>query len=593
MTAHDVDLQFSRNEPPTEPHTAPPERPFKQTAWLYAAVSIVLLICTSGLLPPALAPKILPLRQSGMLFSLLSAVVLAGTCIGSRAAILPGAGAIAAIGLALTGVFAGRMPAFLPPAEEIALASVAVFASFPLLVAERMIAALPQGLPGRIALRRLAMLPIACLLIAAISCLGDAASLPLLRPASLMIGVILCLAGAELSFRMTIAYLAPQRSHAPLDLLLLRPLGLRLSRQSWASRLRDNFGIDFARSWALHFCARAALPVSLVLLAMCVLLTGTVRIDTEERGIYQRLGHPVAVLDPGLHLLLPWPLGQVRRVEYGVIHAVPISFGDADTSPDASLSALIGSGARVTAEGPPPATANRLWDSSQPSDVTYLIASEEAGESRQHGGFELISVSMRVFYRIGLDPLSARRAAYAVADPTTLVRMAASRLLARHLATRTLPQVLVEDRAHMSQSLRASLQDLLDRLHTGIEILSISVEAAHPPAGAAIAYRQVQAAEITAHIAVSLERGRAESTAGLALRDAEASFGSATAAAAERIAGAQAQRTTMLADDFAYRASHGAFLLEYRLSALQSALSAGNFDLLDPRLDGALDLRMP
>jgi regulator of protease activity HflC (stomatin/prohibitin superfamily) len=381
----------------------------------------------------------------------------------------------------------------------------------------------------------------------------------------------------------------------------LRPLNPRsVQPRAWAAELRARFGIDFARSWALGYAARAMLPLALVLTGLCVLLTGLVRIDTTQRGIYQRLGRPVAVLRPGLHLLLPWPLGQVRRVEYGVIHAVPVSFDETESSPDAGLLRAVAPPPPPTVEGPPPPAANRLWESAQPSDVTYLIASEAhpgatAGRTA-NSGFEMVSVSLRVLFRIGLDPQSARDAAYAVADPALLVRMGASQLLAGHLATRTLRQVLVEDRGGMAHSLQSGLQALLDRLHAGIEILSVVVEAAHPPGGAAAAYRQVQAAEIAANTAVSLERGRAETTLGLALRDAAQASGQAHAAAAERVAQAQAVEIGTRADEAAYRASPGAFLLERRLAAVQAALAPGTADIIDPRLAAAavpptLDLR--
>ena len=93
--------------------------------------------------------------------------------------------------------------------------------------------------------------------------------------------------------------------------------------------------------------------LGLVLLAWG--LSGVTRIELAERGSYERLGAPVAILHPGLYLLLPWPFGQVRRVEYGVVHAVSVGAEPggcgchgADTS---------------TADGnAPPVSANRLWD---------------------------------------------------------------------------------------------------------------------------------------------------------------------------------------------------------------------------------------
>ena len=655
MTLHRADLKY------TGPALAPdPESAAHASRNLAAAM--VLMLCGAGtlslsqlrLLPAQSEIMLLPARQSGMLTVLLAAALLAASATGAvwvraRTAsrtyaglrVLPrargmvhvafavfAAGSVTAIGLSAWALLSGFAPPPVSPAGSIALASIAVFLAFPFLIAERLVAALPAATQaGAAALRRCASLPIACLLACAAACFVTAAGVNAVRPAVVALAVFLALAGIELAVRViahAVLFRAPvavpgQRTSPELDLLLLRPLDGRVVRpRAWSATLREKFGLDFARSWALQYAARAALPLGSVLVALCVLLTGVVRIDTTERGIYQRLGRPVGVLRPGLHLLLPWPLGQVRRVEYGVVHAVPISFGDADTSPDAALVTALASTAPATAEGPPPASANRLWESSQPSDVTYLIASDEtahagaglannAGESSQpeaqpaletpqrHGGFELISVSMRVLYRIGLDNASAQRAAYAVCDPETLVRMAASQLLARHLAVRTLQQVLVEDRGGMARSLGAGLQAMLDRLNTGIKVLSIAVEAAHPPAGAAAAYRQVQAAEIGAHTAISVERGRAETTAGLAARDAADAQDNAVAGRAERVARAQAQRTAMRADAAAYLAAPGAFLLERRLAALQAALGSGAADILDPRLDAAtpptLDLR--
>jgi len=581
MTAHDVDLKM-RAEP----------RGDAAMVALSAAAAMLLLIPVAGFVPA--------LRHASLAVDGLAAVLLAGCAVpfGSPAAaawrLL--AGGIATSCLVAYG-FGLPVPRAVTLATDVALAGGLVLLCFPLLIAERMAAGMG---PRFAALRRFALLPIMVLLASAGAYLASATGLPVLRAVGLAVGALVGLVSLEAVFRAAFA-LRMRCQDSPLfciDLVLLRPLGPAMRGRNWSATLRENFGIDFARSWALHFFATALLPVGALLMAICVVLTGLVRIDTAERGLYLRLGHPVAVLLPGLHLLLPWPLGQIKRVEYGVIHAVPISFGDRDVSPDAQLVAALAPKIEATAEGPPPTAANRLWESSQPSDVTYLIASEEQPGSSQHrGGFELVSMSMRVLYRIGLDPASARLAATAAADPPTLVRMAASQLLARHLATRTLSQILVEDRGDMSKSLGRDLQAILDHLRTGIDILNIAVEAAHPPAGAAAAYRQVQAAEIGAQTAISVERGRAETTAGLAGRDAADALSRAQADAAERLAHARVLRTAIQADEDAFRASPGAFRLEHRFAALQGALVTGNADILDPRLDltapPTLDLRQP
>jgi regulator of protease activity HflC (stomatin/prohibitin superfamily) len=37
-------------------------------------------------------------------------------------------------------------------------------------------------------------------------------------------------------------------------------------------------------------------------------------VPLDQRAVYERFGAPVRVLHPGLHLILPWPLGRLRPV---------------------------------------------------------------------------------------------------------------------------------------------------------------------------------------------------------------------------------------------------------------------------------------
>ncbi len=117
--------------------------------------------------------------------------------------------------------------------------------------------------------------------------------------------------------------------------------------------VRSHFGLDFARSWALSFLSAAILPTLLGIALFCWALTGLKLIDLGHRGIYERFGAPVAVLGPGLHLIMPWPLGRLLPVEFGTIHSVAIGV-DNSTSDTAE---------QVGAEDTPPLSLDRLWES--------------------------------------------------------------------------------------------------------------------------------------------------------------------------------------------------------------------------------------
>jgi regulator of protease activity HflC (stomatin/prohibitin superfamily) len=476
------------------------------------------------------------------------------------------------------------------------LAGILILAAFPLLVAERIINAIPPtGFPEQSWLRPFALLPLACLALLAAAAVAQGLGLALVRPTVLLLVIGLAIVAIEQVVRAGLVFVLPLpdrvEARTPIDSLVLRWFRPALSGPtSWSAMMRERFGIDFARSWALRYVRRAAAPIVVGLAVLCVFLTGVVRIDSNERGIYQRLGRPVAVLRPGLHLILPWPLGQIRRTEYGVVHAVPIRYGSDKAPTDAFLAAL-SAATRSTVDGPAPASANRLWDANQPSDVSYIISSDSRGQQ----SFETISVSMRVLWRVGLDDASARAAAFSMIDPDSVVRSLASQLLARYLASRTLPQLLGEDHSSITSALEASLQQTLDRLGAGIQVVSVIIEAIHPPGGAAAAYRLVQAAEIEANTEIAAEQGRAEITSGLARRDAAATVAAATATAAERLSAARIVRTNQQADADAWRSNSAAFALDLYFGQLSSALSQASLEIVDNRIglpDGpTLDLR--
>jgi regulator of protease activity HflC (stomatin/prohibitin superfamily) len=140
--------------------------------------------------------------------------------------------------------------------------------------------------------------------------------------------------------------------------------------------------------------------------------------------------------------------------------------------------------------------------------------------------------------------------------------------------------------------LRHNLQAQLDALRSGIEIVGLVVEELHPPAGAASAYRAVQAAQIDASAAIAQEQGRARGTASLALRDANDARDAALAQAAETEQAAATEKTRMLADDRAWRAGGAAFLMEQRFARLRASLGHAPLEIVDSRISARLlDLR--
>jgi regulator of protease activity HflC (stomatin/prohibitin superfamily) len=440
---------------------------------------------------------------------------------------------------------------------------------FPLLVGERMLAALPDAA----GLRALVFLPM--LALPASGLLELAASAGLTTPAAWAaraLALLPAMVAIELAGRAAGRCFLPPPSATTarsVDSVLARLVADGAAERGVVAPVRQHFGIDFARSWALAFVRGAFAPLALLLLLLGVGLSGVALVPLDQRAVYERFGAPVRVLPPGLHLILPWPFGRLRAVEVGQMHELALT-GD---------SAL----EQFGAEDVPPFSADRLWEQENPAETWFLVASAHDGQQ----GFQMVSADIRLFWRVGLADADALRATYAAADPVALFREAARRGAANFFAGRTLDAVLGENRETMASRLRAAVQHELEGTDMGLELDSVIIEALHPPGGAADAYHAVQAAQIDAQASIFAERGRAFASLSEQRQAATGLLRGAVGAASETVSAARAEAAIFAADHDADRAGAPPFRMEQRLAALRTALSGANWTLLDHRIPPA------
>ncbi|MFC6336024.1 protease modulator HflK [Pseudomonas sp. CCM 7891] len=464
-------------------------------------------------------------------------------------------------------------------------AAVALLLAFGLLVFERRLAQESTAQwPEAGQLAQLSRVAIICLALSAICLLfASEESVWPLRLA-VLIGLLPALVALEFLLRAALSLFSPRQERLEprlmaqsfiADLLRWPPQPLLALQHE----LHNRFGIDLRQIWAFTYMRRAFLPILVVVLAVGWLLTGVHEVALQGRGIYERFGKPVEVFGPGLHVGLPWPLGRVLSVENGVVHELATSVGETATTELAP------------AEGPAPLIANRLWDASHVNDKSQVIASSSGDKQ----SFQIVNMDVRFVYRIGLTDQAALAATYNSADVPTLIRSTASRILVHDFASRTLDELLGEQRTGLADAIGRTVQADLQRLDSGVEILATVVEAIHPPAGAANAYHGVQAAQIGAQALISRERGVASEQTNQALLQASTAQDLAQATAHEVNAGARAADLRFVAEQKAYAHAGQAFVLEQYLGQLSQGLSHAKLLILDHRLGGSsvptIDLR--
>ena len=344
--------------------------------------------------------------------------------------------------------------------------------------------------------------------------------------------------------------------------------------------LHHHFGIDLRQLWAFTVLRRAFLPVLAVMLICGWLLTGMQQVSTTQRGIYERFGKPIAVLPSGLHYGLPWPFGQVILTENGQVHELAAG-EESDTTAEPLASA----------EGNAPSSADRLWDAIHSFDKAQIIASQS--DSQQ--SLQIINSDVRFMWRIGLTDNAALAATYHSTNLPELIRTTANQVLVHQFSSLTLEQLLSEQRNELARQINRAVQQKLDSLNSGVELLSTVVEAIHPPAGAANAFHGVQAAQISAQALISRERGNAAQLAATAQTHATARQNQAQMNATDVTSKAQSTAVRFAAQKQAVAQSGQVFVDELWFNQLHQTLSHTPLLIIDHRIGAntppTIDLR--
>lgn len=461
-------------------------------------------------------------------------------------------------------------------------------AAFPLLVLERWYAGIPETrFPEAPALSQLCRVPLLGLV-----ALGVAAGLRWLGlgfavPVEHAVGILTGLVAAELLLRSLVYIFVPlpplagRQSHA--HSLVAGLIRARLpSLKALNASVRNQFGIDLARSWALGFVRRATVPLVLGMALLSWLLTGVTALGSNERAVYEAFGQPRAVLHPGLHVHWPWPFGTLRPVEYGTVNEIPIEFSADGKTPAAAQ--------RMTGiddiEGVPRPEDDRLWDAAhEGAEGSYLVAALSNGQQ----SFEAVDIDISIVYRIGLSDRDAMQAVYHIAAPEDSVQAISGQILSRYFARYTIDEILGQNRNAFIRSFQKELQARLSALSSGIEIMAVVVQGIHPPPKAAESYQGVQAAAIESVIKVSTADAESAREMKMAQVVANATRNDAEAAAAERVNQARMDFTLFDGDRKAYAAGGPSFLFERRLDRLDKGLADRPLIIVDHRIPpGAL-----
>jgi len=257
-----------------------------------------------------------------------------------------------------------------------------------------------------------------------------------------------------------------------------------------AQALDYQFGFKVSETWFFQLLRRSLPVLFLAQLAVLLLSTCVVFIEPGEQGVLERFGRldPTRpVLNPGGHLLWPWPVDHVYRYRTGQIQMFDVGFTPTAQGPTNQV--ILWSVAHAGIQ-----EVNFLVGNIEPATITNLadVAPGSAANAAlsKVAPVGLIDVSIPVQYQI----TNVLDWAYNNADQTNLLQDLAARVTVHYLAGADLNTLLSHGRLAAAQELRRRIQAAANERQLGAKIVFAGVQDIHPPVKVAGDYEKVVAA---------------------------------------------------------------------------------------------------
>jgi len=287
-------------------------------------------------------------------------------------------------------------------------------------------------------------------------------------------------------------------------------------------------------------------PAALVI-GLGYLGTSVYTVGLSEEAIVMRFGRPVLrskAIGPGVHLMLPWPIDRVTRIDTRSVRQ--LSLGNIS---DRSAFALI-------------------WTQEHGSGAPYLT-----------GDNNFFFPYLVIHYRVR-DPL-----AYLVlhSNADDLLENVASDRISILFASRSFDDIVCAQRAPFERAIHDQVQSTLDDLNSGLEVLGVFFKDVHPPMSIANTFEHVIAARQEKEELISTARGyrnqRIPEVRGEAARAAESS----QSYVLERVLHAEGDARRFLSRRVTGSRSRALTKRRLHLEVMSSAMAQAKMAVVDPK----------
>ena len=251
-----------------------------------------------------------------------------------------------------------------------------------------------------------------------------------------------------------------------------------------ASALDYQFGFKVSGTWLYSFVERSFFPVIIGCGLLFWAFTTIHEVGPDQVGVRECFGKVVErkLLKPGIYFTLPRPFGNIRTFSCTELHRIVI--GEvSDDGTDVSRARSRAETSRVV-----------LWTEEHgKADDNFIVAvAPEGARSPEAEAASISFVRMTIPIRYRIRPDGVFAYAYDnVSVPRTLVFIG-QQAAAEYLASSDMMVVMSTGRHQAEEAMKKRVQKLADEHNLGIEVVSLTILGAHPPAGeVAPAYQNV------------------------------------------------------------------------------------------------------
>jgi regulator of protease activity HflC (stomatin/prohibitin superfamily) len=313
---------------------------------------------------------------------------------------------------------------------------------------------------------------------------------------AIFIGIVLLLQSLELTVNSI-------RNHGAIE--ELDQLGVDLQQlplvpmlsSGWIIGLRvliaESVGMTRQGATAPGVFARLLPRVIIAGMVMLIGLSTIQVVPTGEVGILQHLGittdenlsHPLAA---GIHILWPWPIDQIEDVPVSRINSVPVdtevyqnpTLGSNDFSFWGEHTSIPGQEfltGDVNADG---TVAPELLDGN--IDIWWRV--KDAGQYFHNVFSGQVVVPRNQLFEYGIpEPSDPQIPGVNMDMDQVLVHEIAIRAITTTFGHHTMNEIMGDATAQVTDESRQTIQQQLDALNSGIQIMDVGIKDIHPPAG--------------------------------------------------------------------------------------------------------------